>query len=85
MIQNCERQISGGEYRNNYRGEGRDRNRSRERSFSRNFSNDRNNRGTSNPYQDQGQAQIETESDVASVGKMIILQGTVLPPEKKEN
>ena len=37
------------------------------------------------PGQDQGQVQIETESDVVSVGNMIILQKTVLPQEKKEN
>ena len=37
------------------------------------------------PDQDQGQAQIETESDVTSVGNVIISQRTVLPPRKKEN
>ena len=37
------------------------------------------------PDQGQGQAQTETESDIISVGNMIILQRTVLPPGKKEN
>ena len=37
------------------------------------------------PDQDQGQVQIETESDVTSVGNMIISQRTVLPLERKEN
>ena len=37
------------------------------------------------PDHDQGQAQIETESDVTSVGNMIISQRTVLPQGKKEN
>ena len=37
------------------------------------------------PDQDQEQAQIETESDVTSVGNMIISQRTVLPLGKKEN
>ena len=37
------------------------------------------------PDQDQGQVQIETGSDVTSVGNMIILQKTVLPLGRKEN
>ena len=37
------------------------------------------------PDWDQGLAQTETESDVTSVGNMIILQRIVLPPEKKES
>ena len=37
------------------------------------------------PCEDQGQAQTETESDVTSVGNMIISKRTVLPPGKKEN
>ena len=37
------------------------------------------------PDQYQGLAQIETESDVTSLGNIIILQRIVLPPEKKEN
>ena len=37
------------------------------------------------PDQDQGQVQIETKSDVTSVGNMIILQRTVLPLGKIEN
>ena len=37
------------------------------------------------PGQDQGQAQIETESDFTSVGNMIFSQRTVLPLGKKEN
>ena len=36
------------------------------------------------PGQDQGLAQIETESDITSVGNMIMSQKIVLPPEKKE-
>ena len=35
------------------------------------------------PDQDQGQVQIEMESDVINVGNMIILQTTVLPLGKK--
>ena len=35
------------------------------------------------PDQDQGQVQIETESDVTSVGNMIILHRTVQYPGKK--
>ena len=37
------------------------------------------------PDQDQGEVQIGTESDVTSVGNMIIFQRTVLPLGKKEN
>ena len=37
------------------------------------------------PDQDQGQEQIETESDVRSVGNMIISQRIALCPGKKEN
>ena len=37
------------------------------------------------PDQDEGQVQMATESDVKSIGNMIILQRTVLPPRKKEN
>ena len=35
------------------------------------------------PDKDQGQGQIETESDVTSVGNLIILQRIVLYPGKK--
>ena len=38
---------------------------------------------TIGPDQDQGQVQTETESDVTSVGNMIILQRTVLHPGRK--
>ena len=37
------------------------------------------------PYQDQGQEQIETESDVTNIVNMIILQRTVLHLGKKGN
>ena len=36
-----------------------------------------------NPDQDQGQVQIETESDVTCLGNMIILQRTVLVQGRK--
>ena len=37
------------------------------------------------PDQDQGLAQTKTESDVTSIGNMIISQRTVLPQGKEEN